>query len=196
MLNTIVSASAKTGKPIMSHRSRILLNIVGFQLGWFACVLSAANGYPLAGSLFALLVVALTIVTSQNKRTTIETIITVSVIGILWDGILTTRGVLVFDIGMLSSYLPPYWIMAMWLLFSTTLNLSLRWLYEHPIIAMILGFIMGPLAYQGGAALGAVNIPNDFSANLVLAFGWAVILPASIMLARLFEKQAKLETRS
>ena len=33
---------------------RLVINVVGFYVGWFACVLGAAEGYPLAGPLAVL----------------------------------------------------------------------------------------------------------------------------------------------
>ena len=39
--------------------NRTLFNFVAFQVGWFSCVLGAANGLPLLGVLVVCLIVAL-----------------------------------------------------------------------------------------------------------------------------------------
>lgn len=183
MLNIIDSVSDSRVK----KHYHIAINVIGFQIGWFSCVLMAARGTPAIGALIALCIVSYAIISAPDKRASIDTLIIVSVTGSIWDSALTNAGLLVFDSGIFSSYFAPYWIITMWLLFSTTLNVSLRWLYNRPMLSALLGFVLGPLAYQGGAALGAVEIPDDLLTNTVIAAGWAIILPGSIKIAQMFE---------
>ena len=77
----------------------------------------------------------------------------------------------------------PYWIIAMWLLFATTLNVSLKWLRHRPYLAAILGLVAGPAAYYAGYKLGGVQIPDFVSAMAALAAGWALLMPLLIHLS-------------
>ena len=175
----------------MISRYHIALNFIGFQVGWFACVLMAAQGQPEIGIAIAMIIVALHLFMTQARLNTIALLFTVTLLGSAWDSVLTSQQILVFSTGMISPYLAPSWIIMMWLLFATTLNVSLRWLYGRTWLAMALGAIAGPLAYQGGAALGAVIIPDQFIGNVVLAIGWAGLLPLFIKTAETFDAMAK-----
>jgi hypothetical protein len=39
--------------------TRLALNLAAFQVGWFSCVLGAANGYPFIGPVVVAMVVAM-----------------------------------------------------------------------------------------------------------------------------------------
>ena len=166
------------------------MNFLGFQFGWLACVLSAANNQPVIGVAMALIIVAIHVYLMPDKVKTLVSLFVISLLGIIWDSILTQQQILVFTTGLVSNSLAPYWIMTMWLLFATTLNVSLRWLHGHYIYAMLLGAIAGPLAYQAGSALGAVIIPDSVQANIVLAVGWAVLMPLMMKTAHLIDKHS------
>ena len=71
----------------------------------------------------------------------------------------------------------------MWMLFATTLNVSMRWLRGRPKLAAIFGLIGGPASYIAGQKLGGIVLDNEFAALLALAIGWAVIMPVLIWLS-------------
>src|SRR5215218_9807144 len=54
-VNTVVSLALPPGR---GNALRLLLNFVGFQCGWFGCVLGAARGWPGAGAAMAAAIVA------------------------------------------------------------------------------------------------------------------------------------------
>lgn len=175
----------------MINRYHIALNFIGFQIGWFACVLMAAQGQPEIGIAIALIIVAFHLFVIQARLNTLALLFSVTLLGSAWDSVLTSQQILVFSSGLISPYLAPSWIIMMWLLFATTLNVSLRWLYGRTWLAMLLGAVAGPLAYQAGAALGAVVIPDPLVGNIVLAIGWAGLLPLFINTAEAFDAMAK-----
>jgi hypothetical protein len=80
----------------------------------------------------------------------------------------------------------------MWMLFATTLNVSLRWLRRYPLAAIALGAIGGPLAYWAGARLGAMEFAAPVAATAALAFGWALLTPLLVWLAQRFDGYAPL----
>ncbi|MCW8955905.1 MAG: DUF2878 domain-containing protein [Gammaproteobacteria bacterium] len=172
----------------MTNRSKVALNFIAFQLGWLSCVLLAARDMPYIGIVITLLLVAIHLLLELHRMHALVFLILVTVIGSAWDSVLTHYGILVFSSGMIVDFLAPLWIMAMWLIFATTLTVTFRWLYGRYWVAMVLGAISGPLAYRAGSALGAVEIPNLFVASVVLAVGWAILLPLFIKLAELFQQ--------
>jgi hypothetical protein len=71
----------------------------------------------------------------------------------------------------------------MWVLFASTLNVSLRWLRGRWIVAALLGATAGPLAYYAGAKLGGVVIAEPLPGFIALAAGWASFMPLLIKLS-------------
>lgn len=171
----------------MNKSYRIIINILSFQVTWFTCVLMAAKNQPIIGIIVALIVVIIHLCLVENRLHTLSLLLIITLIGSTWDSLLTSEKILVFSSGMISPYLAPTWIIAMWLSFSTTISVSFRWLYQRYMLAFILGTISGPLVYHAGAALGAVIIPDKMTATIFLAFGWGVIMPLLILLSESFE---------
>ena len=151
---------------------------------------------PEVGIVIVLLLVALHLLMEQKRLNTLVMLVVVTLIGGAWDSILTGYDVLIFNSGMMLDFLAPSWIMAMWLMFATTLNVSFRWLHGRYWLAMLMGAICGPLTYQAGAALGAVEIPNDVIATIYLAVGWSALLPLLIKLSELCYQSSPIQGES
>jgi len=95
-----------------------------------------------------------------------------------------SAGWLSYPSGMLLAGFSPYWIIAMWMLFATTFNVSFRWLQSKMLLAVLLGALSGPLSYYFGAKFGAVTL-NDFTSSMIaLAVGWGALMPALLVLAK------------
>ena len=170
----------------MISQKQIVVNFVLFQIGWFSCVLMAAQGLPEVGIVIAMLLVFVQFFLAENRKNLFILIAIVTLIGSTWDSVMTSTGILVFEAGMIVSFLAPGWIVTMWLMFATTLNISFRWLFGRYRLAILLGAICGPLTYQAGAAMGAVVIPDNLLANTVIALGWAILMPLYIKFAEIF----------
>ena len=174
---------------------RLLLNLISFQAGWFACVLGAAQGWPWTGAAVAILLTALHAWRAPHPKPEVALAALVVLAGACWDSALALSGWLVFSSVPAASpwrYLAPPWIWAMWAVFATTLNVSLRWLRARRMLASALGGAAGPAAYWAGARLGAVHLVEAGRALSALALGWALMLPAFLALARRFDgMQAK-----
>ena len=166
----------------MGKRS-LLINFTLFQLGWFACVLGGAWDIPWIGPLAVAAILAWHLLQADKPSHELKLIGIAVVLGTLWDSLLVVSGLLNYDSGMLVGFLAPYWIIAMWALFSSTLNVSLRWLKNRYTLAFLFGAIGGPLAYYAGFKLGAVDFSDMASALLALAVGWALLMPLLMQLS-------------
>jgi hypothetical protein len=161
---------------------RVLFNFILFQIGWFACVLSAAAGNPVLGVGVAAVIIAIHLVMMKQKQHEIILIVSATLTGLVWDSFLVWRNWIDYPSGMLVSNMAPYWIVVMWGLFATTLNVSLAWLKQKLALAALLGAVAGPLAYYAGYKLNALQL-NDMSVALIaLAIGWALFTPLLIRL--------------
>ena len=161
----------------------IIVNVAVFQIGWLCCVLAGANHFPWLGTLTALLIVAWHVSHAPWPRNELLLILSAGIIGAIWDSLLVYAGWLQYPSGTLIEGTAPHWIIAMWLLFATTLNVSLRWLRGRPFLAAALGALAGSAAYYAGYKLGGVQIPDLTTAMAILALGWALFMPFLIHLS-------------
>ncbi|OOO03426.1 MAG: hypothetical protein USCGTAYLOR_00317 [Chromatiales bacterium USCg_Taylor] len=99
--------------------------------------------------------------------------------GSLWDSILVALGW--FDYG---SPFAPYWIVALWMVFATTLNVSLRWLKSRYLLGAMFGAVGGPLAYYAGEKLGAFTYADPLISLGAQAVGWALLMPLMLRVAQ------------
>lgn len=165
----------------------LLANFLAFQIGWFACVLGGAHALPWVGTGIALAIVAWHLTRAARPKQELLLVLSAAVIGALFDSLLVALGWLVYPSGTLIAGTAPHWIVALWMLFAITLNLSLAWLKRRLWVAVLFGAIGGPLAYLGGAKLGALSFAAPTPALIALAIGWALFTPLLVMLARRFD---------
>lgn len=162
----------------------MLANVIAFQLGWFACVLGAAAGQPWLGPAIASAAIAAHLVTAPQPMREAGIIALVGMLGTLLDSVPVAAGWLGFPHGQTATWLAPVWITALWALFATTLNLSLRWLHGRYWLAGLLGALAGPASYWAGAALGALEVLNPVAAWSGLAALWGLAMPSAVWLAQ------------
>jgi hypothetical protein len=169
----------------------VISNVVLYQLGWFACVLGAAHGRPWLGPLAAAAIIAWHLAHAALARPELALIACAVLLGALFDTLLAQSGWVHFSAGALIAGTAPCWMMALWGIFATTLNVSLRSLRTHPVLAMILGALGGPLAYFAGARLGALALVAAGPALSAIAIGWAALTPVLLLAARRFDGYAQ-----
>lgn len=162
----------------------MLVNIIAFKIGWVSSVIGVANDLPLLGPAVILLAIGIHLVAVRRPANELLLIVLTGVIGAIIDSVMISAGWLSYPSGMLIAGFSPYWIIAMWMLFATTFNVSLRWLKERMFLAAVLGALSGPLSYYVGARFGAVTL-NDFTiAMTALAIGWGALMPGLLLLAK------------
>lgn len=163
----------------------VIANFLAFQLGWFSCVLGAAHGIPWFGTIIAIALVAWHLARATAPRSELRLILTAGLIGLALDSIPVASGLIHYVSGTLLPGAAPHWIVAMWLIFATTLNVTFRWLKRRWLLAALLGAVAGPLAYYGGAALGAAEFPGSDPALAlaVIAIVWASAMPLLMWLS-------------
>ena len=189
----------------------LILNMALFQLGWWALVLSAAQGQPLIGLAVVALILTWHLGHVRPLASEALLIVLAALIGLSFDSLLIATGWVSFGppapvasqaLGVathpvlasasfpttstgasLAAALPPPWMIALWANFATTLNLSLAGLQSRPGLAALLGLVGGPLAYWGGASLGAMTFVAPLPALIALALGWALLTPLLLALA-------------
>lgn len=169
----------------------VVVNFIAFQAGWFACVLGGARGEPWLGVWVVAAVAVLHAARSPVAAMELRLLAAVAALGAAWDSLLVGTGVLVYPSGQLASMLAPVWIVALWIAFATSLNVSLRWLKGRYLLAALLGALFAPLSFWGGARMGAVRFPDPVLALAVIGAGWALLMPLVVWLGERFDGWAQ-----
>ncbi len=164
-----------------------LVNFVLFQLGWFACVLLGGSPWHFWALVVVALAVAVHLNSAPGMNPELRLIGLSLLLGLAWENLLTLSGVLSYPFGQIVGQQAPLWIVAMWPLLATTLNVSLRWMHGKLWLTMAFGAVGGPLAFFAGERMEAVTIANPMLAYLILAAGWAVLFPALVKLAQTYD---------
>jgi len=173
----------------------VAANVVGAQIGWFACVGGAAAGRPAWGAALALLLLAMHLVFAPRPAAELRLILCAVAIGMAWDSLLAATGVVQYAVGVWLPGTAPYWIGVLWALFGATLNHSLRWLRRRPLPALVFGAVGGPLSFWAGQRMGAASFPDTPLALAVLSVGWALLMPGLAHLACQLDEAAAPQTR-
>ena len=174
----------------------ILVNFIAFQAGWFASVLGAAAGAPWIGPMVLAVVLCVHFNLAERPLEEARLVLVCAAVGACFDSVFVASGWIVYPSGQWHAMLAPYWIVGMWMLFATTLNVSLKWLKGRPALAALLGAVAGPLSYVAGEKLGGLTFTSSAPALAGLALGWALALPLVARLAATLDGVTPSEARA
>lgn len=162
----------------------LITNFLLFQIGWFACVLGGAYDQVIIGSMIAIAVIAYHLYQANDTAREIRLLILALIIGLVFESIFTFQGLARYSHGQVFDFIAPLWMILMWPLFATTLNLSMRWLKGlTPLLIAMVGAIFAPLAYYAGNRLGAVEYDHFNLSMIIIATAWALLLPILVIIS-------------
>ena len=180
-----MDTSKQSNKPA---KRPVIVNLLGYQIGWFVAILAAAKGVMWPGLVVILAFLAIHLFLAQNARAEFILICIAILFGIVGDSALILAGRLTFMAGTGIEWLSPLWMIGLWALFATTFNVSLRWLREKLLLSALLGALGGPLAYLAGGKLGAATIHEPLWLSLLLVgLVWMIATPLLIRIATRFD---------
>lgn len=162
-----------------------LVNFVGFQVCWFACVLGAAHEMEWLGPLsVALWSVYAVRVAPKPKREALA-LLAVGVLGALVGVAELGLGWLSFRGTALAPGLAPAWILALWVVFASTFESSLAWVTSRPWLNVAFALFGAPVSYLGGERLGSLEVLAPRTSALIgVGVLWAVALPLAALVYR------------
>jgi hypothetical protein len=148
----------------------ILLNVL-----WFASVLGAANGLLMPSVVAAFILLAVIFI-YQGFDQQDGKIIGISVLmGLLIDGFLSNSGWLVYaNHGHQVSFLPPVWIMLLWLGFGATIRTGMSWMFNNPLLGSVFMLIGAPLSYYSASRLGGVELLQLWPVMITIGISWLI----------------------
>ena len=161
-------------KQIITSKS---LNIIIFNLLWLGLVLGRDSIIHL--TLPSLLIYLACLLRIGDLK--VHQILLPAIIGIMIDMSLTFFGIFIFPD---SSLIIPFWLILLWINFSTTITLSLSFIGKNKLIAFGLGATALPFNYTVGERLGAVTFGEPYLFSiLTLALVWSVSFPILFMVS-------------
>ncbi len=139
---------------------------------WFSVVLGVAYQHQLTAVVVFVLMVLVTAYEGWERSDWMALLIGLMV-GVILDGFLQVSGWV--DYGQWfkgSQWLPPYWILMLWMGFALSLKIGMRWLFKHYWLGAIFLIIGAPLSYFSADKLGAVVLQKPTAVMLLIAVGW------------------------
>ncbi len=163
----------------------MLSNIGLYHLGWLACVLAAAAGRPLWGVAGVVGLLGLHLLIAPQPLRDLRLVAAFGAVGLVVDSTNALLGVFTFAAPVVPAWLCPPWLAAIWALFAIVPHGFLGWLLDRYRLAALLGAVAGPMAYWGGAQMGAITLHLERPHALpLLALSWAAAVPLLLWLAR------------
>jgi len=174
-------------------RQTHLVNYALYQVGWFACVLGAAWNYPLTGCAIAVVMIAIHLALSTERTLDLGLIALAIVVGIGVELVQLGAGTYRFTSGTLIDGWPPPWMVLLWAQLATTFRFSLRYVFARWLPSLAFGALGGPVAFLGGARLGAVSLLPPLALGLIrLSVCWSAAMLVFHVAVRLASRRAGL----
>lgn len=156
-------------------------NFVLYQIGWFACVLGAASDHPDLGLTIALCLVGTHLALTTQPWMQIQLLGVALAVGLVVDTLLLNLDVYRFPTNNMISWLPPAWILVLWIQFATTFQYCLHWLGGRYFLCWLFGLVGAPIVFLGGERLGAVSFLEPRLTNLILlGVLWSLAIPSLV----------------
>ena len=155
---------------------KIFLMLSGYQLTWLMCVFGELlynSFFP--GLICGILFLLVCFINSDNKKTTIQIVLSISIIGYLFDTILVYYEIYNFQTSLYIGVL-PIWMIVLWPSFAILFDEILIFLSKFKVIAVIMSGILGPLTYFAGSPLGLININNLFLFFIFMIAFWSTLM--------------------
>ncbi|MEC7816169.1 MAG: DUF2878 domain-containing protein [Pseudomonadota bacterium] len=165
---------------IASETARNIVNFVLFQIGWFACVVYP--GMAAVGLVVVFLGLHMALV-SQKRFAELQFIGFGVVLGSLMDTLWFRTDVLSL-VGNEDVLIAPPWLVAIWVIFMTTLCHSLNWVGQKKWLPWVLAPFAGPFAYWSASKLGIVTLPDLWISLAAMAVGWMLLFPLLLFVRR------------
>jgi len=167
----------------------VVANFVVFQIAWFTCVGSVARNLSLLGLAVIAIAVGIHLISVRHRTNAMLLAAASLLMGLIIESILAMTHATQFDRSALAIGSAPLWMIAMWALFSTTLNVSMRWLRGKYVLSIVLGAVAGPLSYLAGSKMGALSLPLDYSL-IIIGACWAAAMPVLLLSAKKWDAMA------
>ncbi|MHC4936324.1 MAG: DUF2878 domain-containing protein [Planctomycetota bacterium] len=173
-------------------RGPIIRSFLLWQGTWLALVVGAGQGHPGLAALLGIAGVGIALLARRAPARELQVLGFAALLGVLVDGLLHRLGWVGFPAAarsgvLLDAVVLPNWMALLWVNLAAHCapGTAFGWLDGRLRLAAIIGATSGPLAYLGGAKLGAVSIPPFGESPWplpALAIVWGIAFPGLLVL--------------
>ena len=158
---------------------RLIIDIVGFQLTWWAAALGAGAGRWKPGLAVGMVVLMVQLVMSKTRAATLATIVAALVLALIFETAMIASGLITYAAAWPSQLLPPAWLVALWMVFATCIDATARMLGANGLIkGALLGAVLAPVTYWAGAGFSALTLAEPVWMPLAATgLAWAIATP-------------------
>ncbi|MGC6367135.1 MAG: DUF2878 domain-containing protein [Candidatus Marinamargulisbacteria bacterium] len=161
-----------------------LISFVAYKLIWLSGVWGSTVGIAFLTPILAVMY-ALYVLRQQSKKGLFMIYLAcITMFGIVLESLVLHKTAYAFTP---PRTLIPYWLMAIWVAFPCVCATTLKQAIKSPILAICIGAIFGPLAYQGAASIGSIELINGANGLGTLSVVWGTLLFMIHRWMRLFD---------
>lgn len=155
-----------------------------FQVYWFVLVWSAGKTVSMALALLCVFLSLLQLVLLARPLLPSLKYLAIGVLaGVVMDSVLTYVGVHNPARVLLPTPIAPVWLIGLWVAFVVYTRTGLDGLRGRFLLPAAAGFVGGPLAWLGGARMGACEVSHPLFGYGVMAVCWAILCVALFQLS-------------
>ena len=163
----------------MNHKIIKIINGFFFYLIWIGCIAGVRLNLFYLGPAITIFFIAVHLMVVEQVKREIELIFFCLLLGGIVEGLFIYFGVLTYKgYFLLSSALPPIWILCIWITLSLTINYSMAFLKGRFYLTILGGLIFGPWCYY--VAMKSEVLYFHFpilQTILILGLSWGACLP-------------------
>ena len=168
----------------MNKPPNFLIDLIVFQVAWFACVLGSATEYPFLFPFAGFIFVLCRIATTQRFRSSFPFLLAAVALGMVGDSLLVHLEMLAFYADPTVGG-APLWMIFLWANFGLMLRPLFSWFLQNNSRCLI-GFGLGGLiAYAFGWQLERLAFTSYGISAIAIATEWAI---AGLILRQLHHK--------
>jgi hypothetical protein len=166
---------------------RLIVDIVGFQITWWASALGAGAGRWEPGVAAAAIVILFQLAMSATRGATLAAILAALLMGLAGETAMMSAGLVRYAADWPVEWLPPLWLLGLWMVFATCIEATARMLGSHTYLkGALLGAVLAPPTYWAGQSFGALTLAEPIWLPLfATAAVWAIATPLMLAIFKL-----------
>jgi len=151
-----------------ANHYKTLLHAMMLNALWFSVVLGVAYAHKITALVVFASMVLLAVYEGLLRSDVVALVLGLAV-GIALDGFMQSYSWINYGQWFNdAAWLPPYWILMLWVGFALSLKIGMRWLFKSYWLGAVFLGIGAPLSYFSAEKLGAVTIQKP----LAVMFYW------------------------
>ena len=155
---------------------KIFFTLTGYQITWLACVFGQDKfNQPLLGIYIGIIYLLIFFYFNKNKIRFFKLSLYISIPGYLFDTFMVYFSIYEFNTSLIVGTL-PYWMIVLWLSFSTLFDEILIIFKKYKFVGIVLSAILGPLTYYLGEPIGIISINDLLSFFMLMTVFWILLM--------------------